>query len=490
MASVGIIGGGLSSLYASCVLAKAGLQVELFEKNSSIGGRSRTFQAEGFTFDMGPSWYWMPDLIDSCFEYLNEDRSKYYSLSRLEKAYQVFWKDQTNTIIPSEKNKLKSLFDSFEKNGGQKLDAFLTEAEEKYRIAKPLMQKPGEKLKEVATTEVLSNIFKMDVFKSVDKAVNNKFSSEKARSILRFPVLFLGEMPNKIPALYTLMNHADLNLGTWYPEGGMSALAKALEKIAIDNGVQIKFNSNVEQVLSSKGKVSGIKTSDGVHSFDYVISGADYHFTEQNLIPKSERRYSEAYWNKRKMAPSSLIYYLGIDKEISGLEHHNLFFDESLDEHGKTIYDNKKWPENPLFYACAPSKTDKGVAPTGKENLFLLMPLATDIDDPEEKREEYLNIMIERIEKHTGTSIKDDIIYKRSYCVSDFKNDYNSFQGNAYGLANTLNQTANLKPKMRSKLKGLFFCGQLTVPGPGVPPSLLSGKMAAELILKDYERTI
>jgi phytoene desaturase len=279
------------------------------------------------------------------------------------------------------------------------------------------------------------------------------------------------------------MNYADLRLGTWYPKGGMNDLAKALAKIATNNGATIFLNQNVQEILAKDGKVSGILSNEVEHKFDYIISGADYHFTEQHLLPTEFKRYDASYWEKRKMAPSSLIFYVGVDTRLDKLEHHNLFFDEDLNDHGEEIYTSPQWPKKPLFYVCAPSQTDSNVAPEGHENLFFLMPIATDISDDEETREHYFQIMLERLRIRTGHDISKNIVYKRSFCISDFKKEYNSFKGNAYGLANTLRQTANLKPKMKSKLKNLFYCGQLTVPGPGIPPALISGKIAANQIL-------
>lgn len=485
MKKIGIIGAGLSSLYAACFLAKKGHHVEIFEKNSMSGGRSQFFKADGFTFDMGPSWYWMPELVDGLFDDLGEKRTDYFQLTRLDPAYQVLWKDNTATQIPASKKELLALFDSFEENGGKKLTKFLKDAQTKYEIAtESFLENPGLKIGEIAKLSVLKNALKLDVFKSVEKDVAKRFTSEKARSILNFPVLFLGEMPGNIPSLYTLMNYADLELGTWYPDGGMHALANALEKIALKEGVKFHFNSPIEEISVENGVANGLRTKTDIHPFDAIVGGADYNHVEQKLIPERYRRYSTEYWNKRKLAPSSLIYYLGIDKEIPGLDHHNLFFDESLDDHGKEIYNDPKWPTKPLFYACAPSKTDKDVAPEGKENIFILMPLAPNLEDSEEIREKYFEIIMKRMEDRTGTSITDSIIYKRSFCISDFKSEYNSYKGNAYGLANTLFQTANLKPKMQSKIKNVYFCGQLTVPGPGIPPALISGKIAAKQLIK------
>lgn len=482
--NIGIIGAGLSSLYAACFLSKEGHNVTIFEKNSMIGGRSQTFESNGFKFDMGPSWYWMPELIDSLFNDLDEDRANYFRLDRLKTSYQVYWNDSSVSKVPSNPIELEKLFESFENDGAAKLNKFLADAKTKYDVSTQLLENPGLKISELLKWDVMKNGLKLDVLKSVNKDVNNRFNSEKARSILNFPVLFLGELPQNIPSLYTLMNYADLKLGTWYPEGGMHALAAALGKIAENNNVEIRLNENVEAIIEKENAVAGIKSNGNTYNFDAIISGADFHFTEQQLLPKKFQRYSEKYWNKRKLAPSSLIYYIGLDTKLPEFEHHNLFFDEQLEDHGKEIYENPKWPSKPLFYACAPSKTDDNVAPEGHENLFLLMPIATDLEDSEEIREKYLKIMLDRIHKRTGIDITQNIVYKRSFCISDFKNEYNSFKGNAYGLANTLRQTANLKPKMKSKLKNMFYCGQLTVPGPGIPPALISGKIAAKQILQ------
>lgn len=481
---IDIIGAGFSSLVAACFLAKEGHEVNVYEKNKMAGGRAQTFQAEGFTFDMGPSWYWMPDLIDKIFEDLGEKRSDYVSLERLDPAYRVFWNDKTGTNIPADLNELYQVFDDLEPNGGAKLKRFLEDAAIKYQVGtEKFLEKPGLKLTELIDSAVFKNFFKLDLFKSVQKDVYKRFSSHKARSILTFPVLFLGEMPNRIPSLYTLMNYADLKLGTWYPKGGMQRLAQGLKAVAEKYGAVFHFNKGVTGFECKNGKIERIQFGTESKAVEHVIAGADYNFVEQQLIPKEYRRYTPEYWDSRKMAPSSLLYYLGVDKRLKNLKHHNLFFDEDLIAHGKQIYEKPDWPDKPLFYACVTSKTDNDVAPEGKENLFLLLPLAPDIDDPEDIREKYLDIMLRRLEDHTGESVREHIIYKRSYCVSDFKEDYNAYKGNAYGLANTLLQTANLKPKINSKLENLFFCGQLTVPGPGVPPALISGKVAAHLVM-------
>lgn len=486
---IDVVGAGLSGLYAACYLAKKGHPVSVYEKNEGVGGRSRVFEAEGFKFDMGPSWYWMPELIDKLFEDLGEKREHHFRLKRLHPSYRVFWKHHDPTDIPSEMSELKALFASFEADGDKKLTQFLKDAQKKYEIAVDrFLFQPGLRWRELLSFSALKYGLQLDLFKSVAKDVARRFSSPRARGILNFPVLFLGEMPHRIPSLYTLMNYADLKLGTWYPEGGMGTLAQSLLNIALQNNVQFHFNTTVQSMFCEGGEVKQFDTGEETIDTRQMLFSADYHHVEQELLPKSHRTYSSKYWDSRKLAPSCLIYYLGIDKKVEGLTHHNLFFDEDLTEHGRTIYETPSWPENPLFYVCAPSKTDEEVAPEGQENLFVLIPIAPDLEDNESVRKRYLKTVINRIEKHTHSQLEYHIVYQRSYCVNDFKKDYNAFKGNAYGLANTLMQTANLKPKISSdKLSNLNYCGQLTVPGPGVPPALISGQIAAKHILLNHE---
>jgi phytoene desaturase len=312
------------------------------------------------------------------------------------------------------------------------------------------------------------------------QTVRRKFSHPHLVKLLEFPVLFLGATPANTPALYSMMNYADLSLGTWYPMGGMNEIVKAFVSICESQGVEIKVNEAVEKIEVHNKKAKRVITSGASYEADLVIAGSDYEHTEQNLLEKPSRYYTADYWEKRTMSPSSLLIYLGVNKRIPNLKHHNLFFDSDFDLHASEIYDSPKWPSDPLFYVCCPSKTDNSIAPDGCENIFVLMPLAAGLEDSDAMRKKYRDLLIKKIETHAGTAIEQNIVVERSYAMSDFKSDYNSFKGNAYGLANTLAQTAIWKPKMKSPLvKNLFYTGQLTVPGPGVPPAIISGQIAA-----------
>lgn len=490
-----VIGAGFSGMSVASFLVKEGFDVTVLEKHSLPGGRARKFTADGFTFDMGPSWYWMPDVFERYFNQFNKKVSDYYTLQRLNPSYRIYWEDNPMDI-PADYNELKTLFETLEPGSSKKLEEFIKEAAYKYEVGiNKLVHKPGRSIKEFVDMDLISGLFRLDVFNSIKTHIRKLFKNEKIRQLLEFPVLFLGALAENTPALYSLMNYADIIGGTWYPKGGMYEIVDAMYRVAFEQGVKFVFNQDVSEVVIENGKAIGVKTSSlnnttTFYEADIVVGAADYHFVETKLLPKKYRSYSDKYWESRTMAPSCLLYYVGLDKKLAGLTHHTLYFDTSFSLHGDEIYTNKQWPTNPLFYVGAPSVTDNTVAPEGNENLFLLIPVASGLSgDDETLRDKYFNIIIERMEVRLQQSIKSSVIYKKSFATSDFISEYNAFKGNAYGLANTLLQTAILKPACKSeKVSNLFYTGQLTVPGPGVPPSLISGEVVAKEVIKTFRK--
>ncbi len=482
--TAGIIGSGFAGLAAACTLAQKGFKVSVFEKNEGLGGRARKFHAEGFMFDMGPSWYWMPEVFENFFNKFGKSASDYYDLVRLNPSYNVVFGKDDIVSMPASYDELEKLFEEIEPGSSENLRKFLAEAEYKYKVGmEEFVWKPGLSVFEFADTRVLKSVFKLQMFTSLASQVEKLFKNQKLREILKFPVLFLGATPENTPALYSLMNHADLSLGTWYPMGGMHKIIEGFVSLAKELGVEFHSGEPVERIDMLNGKATGFTTHKRSYQFDYIVAGADYHHVEQKLLPQKYRSYTPKYWENRTMAPSSLLFYLGLDKKFDGLEHHNLFFDRDFDLHAKEIYTEPAWPTDPLFYVSCPSKTDASVAPLGKENVFILMPLAPGIEDSDEQREKYFDIIAERIKDILDVDIREHIIYKRSFCLNDFVSDYNAFKGNAYGLANTLKQTAILKPRVHhDKVPNLYYAGQLTSPGPGMPPSIISGQLVGELI--------
>lgn len=468
-----VIGSGFAGLSTATHLAADGQNVLLLEKNSTLGGRARKFHAEGFVYDMGPSWYWMPDVFERYFGNFGKKVSDYYELIRLNPSYSVFFGEGDVMEVPAELEKLKQTLENLEVGAGARLDEFLKQGAYKYQKGiHDLVHRPSLSLTEFFDFSLLKDLFKMDIFQSMSSHVKKYFTHEKIIRLMEFPVLFLGETAQNIPALYSLMNYADIALGTWYPMGGMHKIIEGMVSLAEEKGVEIRSNAEVVKINARDGKADSLVLSNGeTITFDVLVASADYHHVDKNLLDPEFSNYSDAYWDKRTLAPSSLLFYLGVDIKLQNLRHHNLFFDEPLGPHADAIYTNPRWPEKPLFYASVPSKTDPTVAPEGMENLFILIPLAPDLEDPENTREYYFNLVMDRLEKLTRQEIRSHIIYRKSYAHQDFKNDYHAFKGNAYGLANTLMQTAILKPSLKNKkLSNVYYSGQLTVPGRAFRP--------------------
>ena len=484
---ISVIGSGFAGLASAACCAQNGHDVTIYEKNATTGGRARQFNADGFTFDMGPSWYWMPEVFENFYQRFGHTSSDFYQLDRLSPSYRVYFGKNDFVDIPSNMDEIYDLVESMEKGASNKLKKFLKEAQYKYEVGmNEFVFKPGLSVTEFLDPRLISSAFRLNMFQSISSHIRKHFKNPKLIQILEFPVLFLGAKPSETPAMYSLMNYADWTLGTWYPQGGMFKIIEAMESICLEQGVKIETNANVDEILTDGNQAIGLKVNGKEVLSDMIVGSADYQHIDQKLLPKEARNYTEKYWDSRQLSPSCLLFYVGVKKKVADLLHHTLFFDTDFNQHLGEIYDTKQWPSNPLFYVCAPSKTDNSVAPDGYENLFFLIPVAVGIKDEESERNKYFDIIVNRLESITGQSIKKDIIYNRSYAHKDFIADYNGYKGNAFGLANTLKQTAILKPSMRSKhLKNLFFAGQLTTPGPGAPPSLISGQVVATQIEKE-----
>lgn len=488
--NIAIIGSGFSSLSAACFLAKSGYNVTIFEKNNSIGGRARQFKSQGFTFDMGPSWYWMPDVFERFYNEFGKKTSDFYQLKRLNPSYRVWWGKNDFWDIPAEMESIEALFESAEKGSGKKLAQFMHEAEYKYKEGiGTYVYKPGNSFLEYFDTKVFKSFLGLNMLTDMASYVRKYFRDPKIISLLEFPVLFLGETPSRTPALYSLMNYADMALGTWYPEKGMFQIVEAMASIAKELGVEIQTNAEVTKINNIEVQKIQIEVNNEKIIFDGVVAGADYNHVDKRLLSPENQQYSEKYWDTRKMAPSCLLYYVGLNKKLANLLHHNLFFDTDFGIHAKEIYDEPQWPSNPLFYVSVTSKTDLESAPEGHENVFILIPTAPGLIDNQEVKDKYFDIVISRLEQLTGEpNLKESIVFKKDYAASNFIADYHAHKGNAYGLANTLLQTGPLKPKIRHKsIKNLVFTGQLSAPGPGVPPSIISGELAAKELMKQIE---
>ncbi|UCD37172.1 MAG: phytoene desaturase [Fidelibacterota bacterium] len=487
--AVAVIGAGLAGIAAASYLAKPGYQVHVFEKNNGPGGRVRQFQSQGFTFDMGPSWYWMPDILEQYFRDLGRSRGDYYSLEPLDPAYRVYFSRGEVLELPRDWGQLLTTFESIEPGAGAALDAYLEDASRKYRLAMgKFVQKPSLTAREYLRFDLLKAFWELNLLTPISRHIRRFFHDPRLIQILEFPTLLLGATPTKTPALYSLMNYADMVLGTWYPQGGIGKVSESMYALSLELGVTYSFDAEVDQINVDRGCVAGLTINGERIPADVIIANGDYHHIETHLLDTQHRSYTEAYWESRILSPSSLIFYVGVGKSLLSLGHHNLFFDTEFDPHATAIYDEPRWPEEPQFYVSCTSKSDVAVAPPGAETLFILIPVAPDLEDSKETRKRYYEQVLDRLERITGEAIREYVVFNRSYAHTEFKRDYHAYKGNAYGLASTLRQTAFLRPKVKSRrVRNLYYTGQLTVPGPGMPPALISGKIAAELVEKEVK---
>ncbi len=484
---VTVIGAGFSGLAAATHLAKAGFEVRLLEQHDQAGGRARSFEAEGFRFDMGPSWYWMPDIFERYFAAFGKRVDDLYDLRRLDPSYRLVWSKEDPWDIPAGLDALRGFFEGQRSGAAESFDRFVEQTRYIYESAvSDYLLRPSLSVFEFVDPRLVFELGKMRMLRSMHAYAESFFDDPRLVRLVEWPVLFLGASAKKTSAMYSLMSYADMALGTWYPMGGMHRIIDAMVDVAQEQGVDIQLQSRVESVVTKQGRVVGVQTEQAMFECDAVVAAADYHHVEQNLLDAHDRQFREAQWGRKTMSPSSLLFYLGVRGSVEGLRHHTLFFDRDLDVHMRDVYERPAWPSDPLFYVCAPSKTDPTVAPDGHENLFVLVPLAAGLPDADEQRDKIFENVVRRIEHASGTSLKDRIVYRRDYAMRDFERDYGAYKGNAYGMANTLSQTGPFKPPLRSrKVENLYFAGQLTVPGPGMPPSLISGELAAGVLARD-----
>lgn len=485
-----IVGSGIGGMAAAALLAKEGDEVVVIEKNDQPGGRAIIYRDQGFLFDMGPSWYLMPEVFEDFFREFGKKPSDYYDLVRLDPSYRVFYSKDRKMDIMSDLEENKRTFDTIEENGGEKLEKYLESAAYQYKIAMgEFIYKEYGSIFDFMNRKLIMEGTKLHVFDSLDGYAKRFIKDPDLRKVLEYNIVFLGGTPYNSPAMYALMSHVDFNLGVWYPQGGMGKLSEAFHRLCEEQGVNFLFNEEVKKIIVDKRKAKGVETTSGTYDADRVIVNADYPHSELDLLDDKSRSYKGSYWEKKKIAPSCVLMYIGLDKKVESLTHHNLYLSPSWDEHFRTIFDKPEWPGDPSYYICCPSKTDNSVAPEGKENLFFLVPVAPGLDDTEEVREKYFNKTIKHLEMLTGESILDHVISKRIVTHRDFTSLYNAYKGTALGLAHTLKQTAVFRPSHNSKkVKALHYTGQYTHPGIGVPMVIISSQILAKELAKDAKQ--
>jgi phytoene desaturase len=482
-----IIGAGIGGLAAAALLAKNGYNVEVIEKNEEAGGRARVWKTEGFVFDMGPSWYLMPEIFENFFAQFDKSVADYYELIRLDPNYRIFFGTDDVVDISADLEPNLETFDSFEERGGEKLQKYLDKAEETYNFMMDgIMYQDLSSIWSMFSPKLMKAGQKLHILSNIDKWVRKFFKSDRARKILEYPIVFLGGNPTNTPALYSIISHIDYNLGVWYPRGGLGMIPEGLMKLADSYGATFRFGVDATHINIKNGQAHQVQTSEGVIDADLVIVNADYPFSEMELLDTKYQTYPAKYWDKKIIAPSAFVLYLGIDRKLPQLTHHNCFLEYDWVKHFNQIFDQPAWPDEPAYYVCCPSRYDSSVAPKGKENIFVTVPISPGIEDIPQIREKYFTKIITHMEESIGESFQDSITVKRVFALNDFANDYHAYKGTAVGLTHTFRQSAFFRPRHKSKkVKNLYYTGQYTHPGIGVPMALVSSQIVADQLAKE-----
>ena len=485
--SVAVVGSGFGGLSTACYLADAGFDVTVIEKNDGLGGRASVLEAEGFKFDMGPSWYLMPDVFERFFDHFGHAPEEFYDLERLDPHYRIFFKDGDTVDITADREEMYDLFDSYEQGAGDALAEYLDTSEEHYGVAmEQFIYEDRPRLRDWVDLDVMRAApIGLQLLGTMDDYVADYFENPKLRQIMQYTLVFLGGAPTNTPAIYNMMSHVDFNLGVYYPENGLQSVVDACVELGEGMGVEYVTGAEVTEILNRRDGFT-IESEAGAFDADYVVSNADYAHTERELLPEHERQYDDDYWESRTYSPSAFLLYLGVEGDVEPLEHHTLVLPTDWDPHFEQIFDDPAWPEDPAYYLCVPSKTDDSVAPEGHSNLFALVPIAPGLDDTEAVRTWYRDLVLDDVAEHTGVEWRDRIVFEEQFSVSEFADRYNSIQGTALGLAHTLRQTALFRPSRRSEASpGLYYTGSYTTPGIGVPMCLISGEHTANALIDD-----
>jgi phytoene desaturase len=487
-----VIGSGLGGLGTACLLAKAGYQVTVLEKNDQLGGRAGLLEAEGFRFDMGPSWYLMPDIFERFFELLGEKVNDHLDLVPLSPSYRVFYKDSTATLdIYGDLVRDKATFTTIEPGAGDQLQRYVDTASYLYKTSiDSLLFRDYQHVGDMFRWDILRQAPKLKIFQNLHHYVAKHFRDQHLQQIMEYPAVFLGSSPYRTPAFYSLLSHALFRQGVLYPRGGIYKLVEALAAIGRTQGVQYRTNAEVQHIEVDGGKAVGVRVDSQFLPADIVISNADPHHTDTQLLAPADRDYSADYWQHRVVAPSALLLYLGVNRQYPSLQHHNLLFSRDWQANFAQIFDYPRFPTDPSLYVCAPSKTDPTVAPPSHENLFVLVPIAAGLDYTQDQLETYADQVLAAIETHMQLpNLRQHLVYKKLFCVKDFSERLHSFRGTGLGLAHTLLQTASFRPHNKSrKVQNLYHVGGNVHPGIGMPSTLISAELVVRQVCTDTKK--
>ena len=499
-----VIGGGIGGLATAALLAKAGMKVSLYEGRAAVGGRASVWEQDGFKFDMGPSWYLMPDAFDQFFKLMGTTAAEQLNLVRLDPAYQTRNEGYGDKLLIRESvADNKALFEALEPGAGQKLQEYLDSAEDTYRLAvDKFLYTNFENAKPFTNAQVLSRAgkFVSQLLVSLDSFVSKHVTEPRLKKILDFPAVFLGASPYSLPSMYHLMTHVDMNVGVFYPMGGFYTIIQAIERLAVEHGVQIHTNSPVTKILvDQSGRAAGIEVGAAQVTADIVVANADLHHVETKLLEPKRQSLPAKWWDKKQPAPSGLLLFLGVKGSLPQLDHHSLLYTKDWQANFDMVFKkadgNSKVPAPASIYICKPSATDSSVAPEGYENLFVLVPIAPDVaigagginGTGDVSLEAAADEIIAQIADWCEIpDLQERIVLRRTMGPADFAREFNAWSGTALGMAHTLGQSAFFRPKnVSSKVSGLYYVGHNAVPGIGLPMCLIGAELVYKRLIGD-----
>lgn len=492
MAKVIIIGAGIGGLATANLLAQDGHEVHVFEKNDYLGGRAGRFEKDGFIFDTGPSWYLMPEVFDAYYKLLGTSAGQELDLIKLTPAYKVFSGTEAPITITGDLERDGLTFENIETGAGEQLKRYVAESKQTYRTSLDhFLYSNFENKAALLHKEILKNAgqFTKLATTPINKYVEQYFSNPRLRQIMEYPMVFLGSSPFSAPALYSLMSALDFDEGVFYPKGTMYSIVESLVGIGERLGVTYETLAPTVEIITQGGRATGIRLENGsVETADIVISNADLHFTETELLKPNDQSYPEKYWAKKEASPSALLMYLGIDGKVPEFEHHTLLFADDWKGNFDAIFNTKTVPKPASLYISKTSQSD-ATAPEGKENIFVLVPLPAGIALSETETETLADSYLEQIRASTGVDLKARTITRTLFGPNDFSAKYNAWQSTMLGPSHKLAQSAFFRtPNKSKKVKNLYYVGASTVPGIGVPMCLISAQLVAERIEKEPRR--
>lgn len=492
MKRVVIIGAGMGGLATALRLAYQGFAVNVLEKQSRPGGRSNILEENGFRVDTGPTILVMKNALKDTYSAIGQDINRRLNLVQIDPNYRIYYHDGTHLDLSSDMARVAQEVEKIQPGSAEHLFRFIGESAKKYELGMDFVDRNYEHITDLANPTALVRLLQTRAYQNLYHQVSDFFQNDKLSKAFSFHSMFLGLSPFDAQAMYSLITYADLALGMWYPMGGIYRIVEDMLELAADLGVVIRTNAAVARICIHDGRVTGVSLESGEEiQADLVISNADLPYTYRKLIDSQYRkRYSDQRLNQMSYSCSGFILFLGIDKRYTHLKHQALYFSEDYKANLDAIFKTKTIPEEPSFHLNVPTVTDPSLAPPGHSLLYILAPMPNlesniDWDAAAPNVRDKLLLQLDRI---VDPDLRKHIVWERQYRPTDWLKDVNAEYGTAFGsLSHGFFQSSYFRPHNKAyEISGLYFVGQSTYPGIGLPMVQISAKLVTERILQEW----